>query len=337
MAITYNHQYGKEMIYVLGGHDVDVSPFVLNDVYISSDYGMSFQLITRNAEWPIREGFVCLITESGMMIVQGGSGYTADGTLSDVWVSFNGGYHWFELIPTRRDNAPRQQSAALLDQEEFLYVLGGESSGGVPLSDVYRSSFSFSDTVRILQVLSLPLSTAEAGIGLLCYPGDPSCSASSRYLQLIRMTEQAPWSTRVQAAFQTLNTDLVYTEWNTGNRVTAPAASSLLLYGGSAPLQDDVWLTTSPGRTWQLISGIARTRRGAITTISAFPYASYKARYAGSVCEDPSNDRAYEMLGYYQKSDGSYDAYANDVFVTEDGITWTNVLNSSSPFPYNRY
>ena len=230
-----------------------------------------------------------------------------------VWASLDGGWSWLLLMPHGRDLSARTQVSLGLDAneqriyggQEFLYILSGQSADGREKRDVYRSSAPLSDAVRVTIAANRSLDTLSGGVGLICYPsstsGAPCLSPAMKYAQFVMMTYQAPWSGRRQAAFQTIATPLTYRTWDNSQTMTASPTNAFIVYGGTQYAQNDVWVSTSNGRYWTLISGIARTEVGANVTQSALPTSSYTPRYGGATCEDRNNDYAYIIGGLCQR------------------------------------
>ena len=77
-----------------------------NDVYVSSDNGITFYALTTAAPWPPRDHHRMIATTSGILVIAGGNsegltpGYPTDssGYLNDIWASLDGGYR--SLPPT---------------------------------------------------------------------------------------------------------------------------------------------------------------------------------------------------------------------------------------------
>ena len=100
LVIIYNSiPMGRTFLYVMGGISRDGSAEVTleNDVWASSDGGVSWAVITGNAPWNKRWGHTGAIADNGLMVLLGGTtavdgsvaAYTA---LKDLWLSLDGGY-----------------------------------------------------------------------------------------------------------------------------------------------------------------------------------------------------------------------------------------------------
>ena len=144
---------GAQPNYMLGGSDT-----YYNDVWASSDYGVTWALITSSAPWEGRWGHSGLVTRDGAIVFFGGAvrddlyeepnNYAFYG---DIWASFDGGYTWNECT-ARTIPYNRTESAVVLDEAGHLLMAAGYSiqeprpAQAQPFlewhDDVIRSTFS---------------------------------------------------------------------------------------------------------------------------------------------------------------------------------------------------
>lgn len=84
--------------------------------------------------------------------------------------SADGGYSWGQCI---RDAAfsDRRYQMTMFDNDDFLYVAGGDADGGGALNDVWRSTLQFSDAQVIMSMCNVKI--PQCGIGLNCFPNSP--------------------------------------------------------------------------------------------------------------------------------------------------------------------
>ena len=148
-----------------------------NDIWASSDDGITWQAITLNAPFLARDSAGAEITASGLIVLAGGQAVSF--TYNDVWVSPDGGYTWSvcseeTFWPDRRD------LSTAMDAQGYFYVLNGRAStsGAAPTyNDVYRSSFSFLDTAKVRAACNINI--PACGVGLTCWPNAPGTEVTS--------------------------------------------------------------------------------------------------------------------------------------------------------------
>ena len=64
----------------------------------------------------------------------------------------------------------------MLDEQGYLYVVAGRSTGGSQYNDVWRSSLSFHDIAGISKACNVPI--PSCGVGLRCYPNNGTVVAA---------------------------------------------------------------------------------------------------------------------------------------------------------------
>jgi len=85
-VLTYMGGYGR-----VGNDGSTVVYF--NDVYLSTDAGNKWLLVTANAPWSPRDNFNAEVTRDGAIVIVAGFN-DAGGDTNDVWVSLDGGWTW---------------------------------------------------------------------------------------------------------------------------------------------------------------------------------------------------------------------------------------------------
>ncbi|MDD4200729.1 MAG: hypothetical protein PHS19_04995, partial [Eubacteriales bacterium] len=129
----------KNNLFVLGGSDDSGN---LNDVWSSSDEGVSWDKLTSSANWSARHGHSAVVFDGKMWVLGGleGSNY-----LSDAWYSSNGS-SW-TCATNDWGYGGRAMAAAVtftdpMDDTEKIWILGGSKSSSQRLSynDVIYSS-----------------------------------------------------------------------------------------------------------------------------------------------------------------------------------------------------
>ena len=156
-----------------------------NDVYASSDQGKQWRVLTAMAPWMSRDDANAEVTSAGLIVLTAGkserqvNGQTVTEILNDVWVSPDGGYTWGSCLQDA-SYSDRRYQMTMMDELDFLYVMGGEEGNGRSLNDVWRSSISFSDLSAVQATCKVTI--PPCGAGLNCWPNSPGFRASKRYV-----------------------------------------------------------------------------------------------------------------------------------------------------------
>ena len=144
-----------------------------NDIWASSDEGVTWVPVTVTAPFPARDAAGAEITAAGLIVVSGGQqSLPVSEVLNDVWVSADGGYTWGQCIKDAAW-ADRREVTTVYDATENLLILAGRSGTGNTqlFNDVFRSSLSFNDLRSVQSACSI--SIPACGPGLTCWPGAP--------------------------------------------------------------------------------------------------------------------------------------------------------------------
>ena len=147
-----------------------------NDVYASSDQGKTWRMLTQRAAWMSRDDANAEVTRNGLIVMTSGkserqmNGTTVSEILNDVWVSADGGYTWGSCLQDA-SYSDRRYQMTMMDELDYLYVMGGEQNNGRELNDVWRSSIAFSDLISVQNACKIKI--PACGAGLNCWPGSP--------------------------------------------------------------------------------------------------------------------------------------------------------------------
>ena len=175
----YSTQLQKVVIIHSGGHDDSTLNFRPNEVWGSSDQGVTWTLFPR-APYLGRNHASMQVASNGVMVVVGGKTdvvtVTGNGTNSntgfnDIWVSVTGGTSW-SLCTGMASFRPRQDLAVTFDSAGYLYVSSGIDgiyvNPAVDIADLWKSPISFLN----LQAVSAACGVAvpACGVGLRCWP-----------------------------------------------------------------------------------------------------------------------------------------------------------------------
>ena len=143
--------------------------FMFNDVWASSDEGVSWTVVCAAAPFEPRDAAAAEITEEGLIVMGGGQvgGYT----MNDVWVSPDGGFTW-SACSSEAYWPDRREMSTAMDADDYFYILNGRATANSDtrvFNDVYRSSISFKNpqTVRAACNINVP----ACGVGMTCWPG----------------------------------------------------------------------------------------------------------------------------------------------------------------------
>ena len=324
------------VLYVLGGAELGAStPYqAYNDVWVSSDDGRSWALVTANAPWGPRWGASGLVTSGGALLVMGGA-HSDDGdvlsryTQKDAWASFDGGFSWARCaLPASvaaRDFV-RVEQGQLVDADERMLLMAGNAlyPGGLVTSynDVWRSDLSLADTDTLARLCGgggLP----AAGVGLQAWPSVP---APPTRFDVVPRTLSSPWSPRIQPALLPMYSPITYTRVTDGSTVTTSSPWWLLFEGslayndGPASNENDVWASQDEGASWDLISGISYYGDSRYVP-SALPNSSFDAVAGSTNCEDPTSDAIFSLGGL----DVATLQVSTEVWRSDDGLHWSKM------------
>ena len=174
----YSSQLEKTVVLHSGGHDDTNLNFRPNEVWASSDLGVTWTLFPR-APYVGRNHAAMRLSPNGVLVVVAGktdevgtnplTGLPNNNLgLNDVWVSLTGGVSW-SLCTGMAQFPPRQDLNAVLDNDGYLYVTGGINGlTGVDLADMWRSNISFHDIGAVGAACGV--TPSPCGVGLRCWP-----------------------------------------------------------------------------------------------------------------------------------------------------------------------
>ncbi|MDD1689923.1 MAG: PGF-pre-PGF domain-containing protein [Methanoregula sp.] len=108
----------------------------MNDVWISSDKGESWDQQTPAAAWSKRQGSSSVALPDGSIILMGG--LTNSAYLNDIWRSTNDGATWTQITTTGSMWEIRTQHTSVVLADGSIVMMGGNSGG--MRADVWRST-----------------------------------------------------------------------------------------------------------------------------------------------------------------------------------------------------
>jgi len=118
-------------IVLMGG---TVSGGFSNEVWRSTDGGMTWSLINANAPWLGRNGHTSVALPNGNIVLMGG---WVGGPVNDIWQSTDFGTNWAQVTPNAAWTHRHGHTSVVL-QDESIVLMGG-SDGASRKNDVWRS------------------------------------------------------------------------------------------------------------------------------------------------------------------------------------------------------
>jgi PKD repeat protein len=328
-------------IVLMGGHTSGGSGAPLNDVWRSTDDGVTWTEVNASAGWSARYGQGSVAMPDGSIVLMGGRDTYGD-PLNDVWQSKDDGATWTEL-PTAGWMGRYGVSSVAMPDGSIVLMGGYNDFSYTNYNDVWRlmpagSSLknpSHTYTVPGIYQVSLQAynangynSTRKTGYVTVTAPSAPVAAftgaPTSGIAPLpVSFTDQ---STNAPTGWAWYFGDENYTEpWTEvnasagwpvrqGQSAVVTPDGSIVLMGGVNPALtadfNDTWRSTDGGATWTEVNEGAR----------------WPARTGQSSVAMP--DGSIVLMG---GSNGGI--YSNDVWrLTDEGATWTEV-NAGAGWP----
>ena len=121
-----------------------------NDIWRSSDGGLTWQQIPATDHWPARSGFQAVVLTNNDILVMGG--FTASfSSKNDIWRSSDGGLTW-QQIPATDHWPAKVEFQAIVNNNNDILVMGG--AGEIHNSDVWLSQDSGLNWTKISTISS---------------------------------------------------------------------------------------------------------------------------------------------------------------------------------------
>ena len=239
----------------------------------------------------------------------------------------------------------RRVPATVLDESGHLLVMGGYDDQGRRYNDVWRTAVSFDDYTQVARICNVTI--PSCGPGLTCLPSDPgfqrigeavtcnalrACSTNPvlpSSMEFILQCGRAPWSPRGTMQVEMYGRPTSFRSTTTG-AVVSVSSNSFVLMGNQNYAENDVWLSSDKGRTWNLIAGVSLNGTSGPTR-AAEPYDAQSfpvpvARFGGMTMDAQSN--LYRIGGRTGPS-----TCTGETWISADGKTWTNQAGGAEVTP----
>jgi PKD repeat protein len=109
---------------------------LLNDVWRSDDYGLTWKQQTAKAEWSPREGQSAVAMPNGSIVLMGGGDYSSN-PFNDVWISTDKGKTWKQQT-AKAEWSPRERQSAVAMPDGSIVLMGGGDYVTL-FNDIWRS------------------------------------------------------------------------------------------------------------------------------------------------------------------------------------------------------
>ena len=166
----------------------------------------------------------------------------------------------------------------------------------------------------MVPTLLSPLCLAVFLLVLLCV-GGPAGAATLRFQA---QTLNAPFSRRSHVNVESLRRTV---SWTNRLNQAVTATNVLVLQGNDNAIENDVWISSDSGRTWDLLAGVSRVNGGTFNAPNGFDSQSYRPAATAVAFTTDTQSRIYRISG--QTSDPlTAGVCVTNVWLSTDGKTW---------------
>jgi PKD repeat protein len=299
-----------------------------NDVWRSTDNGLTWTRVIANAAWSPRYGHRSVVVPDGSIVIIGG--LTGAGNKNDSWQSWDSGVTWTNITGSPGWRARSGHTCVALSDGSIV-LMGGYTTTQV--NDTWRSvdngiTWSLMNASSGWTARSDHTSVAMPDGSIVLMGGSGNNNnvwrSTDKGATWTQMTAGAEWSVRYAH-----------------NSVAVPDGSIVLIGGYDTTPKKDVWRSTNNGATWTNITGSpgwsARShlssvamRDGSIVLMGGYAGTGiynnnvWRLNPVGSSAQNPSH--TYNEAGNYQVSlqaynAGGYNSTRKAGFITAIGIT----------------
>ena len=284
-----------DSIVLMGGNDK-------NDVWRSTDKGVTWTEMTAGAAWGGRSGHTSVVLSDGSIILMGGDNGSSH--YNDVWRSTDQGATWTQ-VTAGAAWAGRSGHTSVVLSDGSIILMGG-NDGTNRLNDVWRSTDQGATWTQVTASAAWTARNGHTSVvltdGSIVLMGGYSGSYKD---DVWRSTDQgATWTQMTGSA-----------AWHSRSAHTSVALpdGSIILMGGFYKTglfntwYGDVWRSTDQGATWTI------------------PYSAFGDRTGHTSLTLP--DSSIVVMGGRW---GDYTQSRNDVWrSTDQGANWTNMTYSA--------
>ena len=332
----------QDTILVSGGLSSAAAGQQLNDVWTSTNYGLSWMQSTQaNVPFSPVQDAAMAVSSNGVIAMLGGS--TSSGLVnSTLWLSADDGQHW-TAVPAPSAPAALTQASLAFDSAGYLELIGGVNAEGNWQSSGFRSTLSF---LSIRSWLTSGIVYGSAAVGISSPPTLPinsfappaaTCALVNNATTLGYFDAQSlepnclgclePWGTAwADPSVLPARIPLVY---SSGMNASTSAynwqvagSSSWLLYSSG---NTNVFMSTNAGSVWTYISGEYNPR----VVDPVFQY-SDGAGYGNTGCAHRGSFNRWYEIGPENITGSGTGLNTWTVYASNDGQLWINVLSTAS-------
>ena len=360
----YSPDTSTDVMVIMGGEGAQ-------DAWRTMNGGLSWTVLSSALPWGNRGNLNFGVSQNLVFVVMGGDcrsascgpgGNMATAGLTvynDVWLSVSYGASW--TLATAATSAPVLSLAAVaFDSLGFMYIVAGEGSGygawtnaqykstlslysvntwGPRLSNgtQFSASASFNTPTSGAYSLGGPKGqTQSAVVALSNFPcgalyGLPVPSTAAPF-DFTYVNNVNGWPTNdigltvipSPITYEVAYTNTSYGQYWQGNAWRVAPAGSWLIWGS----QPDVTISTNQGQSWTTIAGI--TGAGFPNT-STVDYAPNGALVANAECAHRSTVNRFYIIGNNDPI-GTYTVVPFFAWASDDGLTWTQVMDNATSY-----
>ena len=359
----YSPTPASDVIVVIGGVGA-------SDVWQSSTYGSSWQVVTTAVPWSPRGNMNFGIAQNGVFVLMGGdlnAGLSAE--YNDVWASLTYGASWVLLSSggSSTTSAPGlSMSAVAFDAQGYAYLVAGQAFQSVWTGQQYKSTLSFTNisswagklTGNGASAFTIPAAfTPTTGANSIGGPRSgttrTSITTPVSNFSCASITSLPSYNTSIPFDLKVLNTGI---GWNNVANLVATTVAPILYevawsntsygaYPGTAwqlaPAgsllvwggNTDVALSTDQGSTWTGIAGL-NGNPGLPTTSMVDFDSSGQAQALGlwntQCAHRNAYNRFYVLGNNVLSTSATLTPYAG--WASDDGLTWTEVMDNATSY-----
>jgi hypothetical protein len=304
-----------------------------NDVWRSTDKGVTWTEMTPHAQWSPRYGHRTVVMPDGSIVLTGGYTFGTGRFMNDVWRSSDKGATW-TLVNANTGWKGRILHTCVVMPDGSLVLIGGAEPNNVYLNDTWRSTDNgatwtlvnanagwearFTQTTVILPDGSIVLMGGwdgrekddvwrfiPAGLTPKSHAGSPDHTAPTADTTAPAAAFTPGGDADFSSPWRLLNANPGWTPRAWHSTVVIPDGSIVLMGGmdRSFNRKTDTWRSTDNGTSWTLMSANG----------------GWSARYGQSCVVMP--DGSILLMGGYE-----YSTLKNDIWRSADkGATWSLV------------